>query len=120
MFADLHDVFQEPNIVRNILHAAMESINDNVDLIKAGMKEKNIHKVYMGCHTLHGIGFIGHHKCLQIANVLTELLREKTNFQSIEMNENNIIELFQELYDQSDIFLIQINDELTNIENLNT
>ena len=111
-FSILYETFDDLETIHLLLRTSIESIQENIDKIKHGIYEKNIAKVYTGCHTLHGLGFIGTHKSLQIADIITELLRDQTDFNYIQNNTNNIIHLLEELYEQSDIFIAEINNEL--------
>ena len=45
--------------IYSILELTLESITQNINLIKDGLKNKNQREIFRGCHTLKSLGFLG-------------------------------------------------------------
>ena len=88
-FEDLLETFDK-NTIDELIDLAYESINTNIKLIEEGLDEKNMGKIFRGCHSLKGLEFMGLKEIIKISKKLVKLSRnisyENLNIKKFEKN----------------------------------
>ena len=65
------------DMIDNLLDLALETIEDNIQLIDKGLDEKNIENMHRGVHTLKSLGFLGMNNILNLSSKLAYMTANK-------------------------------------------
>lgn len=98
---NLQETFDDDTIT-TLIEMAKGSMNENINLIKTSLKNKDIKQIYCGCHTLKSLGFLGVYTIVTQADILSDLTRDLYSFNKLNLEE--FLEHFKILEEQCELF----------------